>query len=244
MEATAVEEMYRIEDRHWWFQGKRRIVLGEFDRIARTLPDGPILDLGCGTGRTLAELAKRRFSVGIDPDRGCMRFCQERGLDGLVRSIGNHLPFKTDSVAAITALDILEHLQDDAGCAEEIHRVLKPDGILLASVPAYAFLWSPHDDVLHHLRRYARRSFRTLLEGAGFQLERLFAFNYLLFPLIAAVRLVRRIMPVKRESTDFFQLPGPVNAALRGLFEIEWAVNRIANVPVGVTWMALARKVR
>lgn len=242
MERSAIEEMFRIEDQHWWFQGKRRIVLDTLDRLLPTAPDGPIVDLGCGTGRTLNELRTRRMATGVDPDPHCLRFCRERGIPSLVRSFGNDMPFASSSLGAVTALDILEHLEDDLGCAREIHRILAPEGLLLASVPAYRFLWSPHDDVLHHLRRYTRRAFVSVLERAGFHIERLFAFNYLLFPPIAAVRLVRRLLPVKRDSTDFFLLPKPMNATLRALFEIERCINRVVSVPVGVTWMAVGRK--
>lgn len=244
MERSAVEEMHRIEDRHWWFQGKRRVVLGTLDRLLASLPAGPILDLGCGTGRTLRELASRRPAFGLDADPACLGYCAERGSRGLGRTHGERLPLRDGALALVTALDILEHLDDDLAAAREIHRVLRPGGALLASVPAYRLLWSPHDEVLHHRRRYTRREFTELLRRAGFEVERSFAFNYLLFPPILAVRLLRKLLPIGRGSTDFFLLPRPLNAALRGLFELEWAIDRVLSVPVGVTWIAIARKAR
>ncbi|MBL8898755.1 MAG: class I SAM-dependent methyltransferase [Planctomycetes bacterium] len=244
MELQAVEEMFRIEDRHWWFQGKRRVVLGTLDQLLSTLPAGPLLDLGCGTGRTLREFEQRRRSFGLDADRACLGYCAERGARGLARSHGERLPLRDESLALVSALDILEHLDDDAASAREIHRVLKPGGVLLASAPAYRFLWSPHDEVLHHRRRYTRAEFTTLLRSAGFVIERRFAFNYLLFLPILAVRMLRKLLPFGRGSTDFFLLPRPLNALLRALFEVEWAIDRVLSVPVGVTWIVVARKAR
>lgn len=242
MERSAVEEMHRIEDRHWWFQGKRRIVLGTLDRLLPSLPAGPILDLGCGTGRTLREMDSRRPAAGLDADGACLRYCRARGARGLAQINGEHIPLRTSSQALVTALDILEHLDEDLLCAREIHRVLKPGGVLLASAPAYQFLWSPHDEVLHHRRRYTRGEFTRLLENAGFVVERNFAFNYLLFVPILAVRMLRKLLPWGRETTDFFLLPRPINAMLRALFEVEWAIDRVCTIPVGVTWMVIARK--
>lgn len=242
MERSAVEEMYRIEDRHWWFQGKRRVVLGTLDRLLPSLPAGPLLDLGCGTGRTLREMSRRRAAAGLDADAACLRYCRERGERGLALINGEHIPLRSESQALVTALDILEHLDEDLLCAREIHRILKKGGVLLASAPAYQFLWSPHDEVLHHRRRYTRREFSRLLEDAGFVVERNFAFNYLLFLPILAVRMLRKLWPWGRETTDFFLLPRPLNAMLRFLFEIEWAIDRVLTVPVGVTWVVIARK--
>src|SRR5262249_42972179 len=151
-----------------------------------------ILDAGCGTGALLealrADPANR--AVGLDFSEAALQFCRERGYDRLVRGDLTVLPFPDARFDVITALDVIEHLDDDAGAAREIARVLKPGGILVASVPAYRFLWSGHDIALHHRRRYQMSEMTGLLRSAGLAIEKSTYLLTALFPLAAAQRLL------------------------------------------------------
>ena len=157
---------------------------------------------------------------------------------------GEALPAQSESVDVITALDLLEHIPDDAAAVAEMARVLRPGGILLVMVPALPFLWSEHDEALDHLRRYRARQLREILEGAGLKVERLSPLITLLLAPIGALRLLQRILRRKNAhpETAFIVPPALVNVLLTWLLWLEsrWAVRW--NLPVGVSLMGVARK--
>lgn len=234
---------FELEDRHWWFAGRRRIVLSTLE--ARLGPDANslrILDFGCGTGTMLGHLRRFGEAQGVDGDSEAIRFCLQRGEDQVQLSESAELPFAADSFDLVTTLDVLEHIEDDAGAAGEIRRVLRPGGTLLATVPAHQWMWGAQDEISHHFRRYSATSFSELISGAGFRLDRLTYFNSLLFPPIAAVRLARRGRQREGPVQSDFELTrdGTANRLLARLFASEAAWLRRRDLPFGVSLMALA----
>jgi SAM-dependent methyltransferase len=189
----AYEAEAEHEARHWWFQGRRRLLARLLDRLA--LPPGArVLDVGCGTGANGPVLAAGRFAVGADASPiplGLGRSAYAARL----RADGSALPFADRRFDLVCALDVLEHLDDDAGAVRELRRVLRPDGVLIVFVPALRLLWGRQDEVSHHRRRYSRRDLRVLIAGAGLRIDRLTFFNTLLFPPILAARLAMRLAP-------------------------------------------------
>jgi SAM-dependent methyltransferase len=235
-----------VEDVHWWFVARRRIFLTLLDRY---LEDGSentrrILDVGCGTGTMLTYLARYGTAEGIDMDADAIEYCHERGLTRVSQAGAEHLPFADGSFGLVTALDVIEHIDDDRAALQEVRRVLRPGGIFLVAVPAYRFLWGRQDDINLHKRRYQARELRERLTTAGFEVVRLSYINAVLFPAIAAVRLARHLLPKPENvQSDFtFPAPRPLNFLLGHVFGAERFVVRQLDLPFGVSIMALARK--
>ncbi len=235
-----------MEDVHWWFIARRRILLGILNRYIGASTNGArrILDVGCGTGTMLTYLARFGDAQGVDIDPEAIEYCHARGLTKVSQSGADTLPFDNDTFDLVTALDVIEHIDDDLGAMRETRRVLRPGGRLLMTVPAYRFLWGRQDEINLHKRRYVAREVRNRLKSAGFDVEKLTYMNALLFPAIAAIRLVRRVLPTPVETTsDFaFPAPRPLNYLLSELFGAERYVLGRFDIPFGVSILALAQK--
>jgi SAM-dependent methyltransferase len=242
VEPALYDTTYRVEDTHWWFSGRRAIVL---DALRREMDakncDARVLDLGCGTGRNLVELQALARPVGLDLEGRALAWSRKRGLQRLVQGGAEQLPFQAGSFDTVTALDLLEHIQDDTAGAREVHRVLRPGGKFLVFVPAYRWLWGPQDDVSHHLRRYNPSTLATVLSQAGFEVRRLSHANLLLFPLILAGRWFLRITR-KRVDTENTLHPSWSNGILKQIFSLERYLLRALNLPMGVSLLCIAVK--
>ena len=161
--------LYQVEERHWWYVGRRRIIRSLVEKICATLnkPNPRILDVGCGTGANLKMLADYGRAEGVDISPQAVDFCRERGLDSVKLGAAEQLPYENDSFELVTALDVIEHLDDDVAGLREMRRVLRRDGRLLLFVPAFMFLWGVQDDVSNHRRRYTLPSLLRAVEEAG-----------------------------------------------------------------------------
>jgi SAM-dependent methyltransferase len=238
-------ELFELEDRHWWFRGRREILLRVLDNELPQSQSGQrrILDVGCGTGALTQRLAAYGEVQGLDADPEAIRFCRLRGMENVQQASGP-FPFEDGEFDLVTALDVLEHVPDDRGMLDEIRRVLAPGGHFLGTVPAYRFLWGPHDEVAQHQRRYVAPELRSRVEQAGLKVRRLTYFNTLLFPPIAAVRLLRRLRPGAGEARSDCHLgrTGALNGFLRRVFALEAPLVRRVKLPFGVSILVLASK--
>jgi len=256
VELHEYEVMYRAESRHWWFQGSRRVLLSLLRRYgpeprAAGVPLR-LLDMGCGTGITLDRLSRSAAldSYGVDLEGAALSFCQARGLTRLARASVTALPFADATFDAVTALDVVEHVEDDVRALSEAARVLRPGGVAFVTVPAHSWLWSDHDRALHHQRRYGRAQLDERLRAAGLVPERLSFYNTALFPVVALVRLAQRLRRFVRAPervavprSDVRVPPAAANVALRELFAAEGAWLARADLPFGVSLVAVARRV-
>jgi SAM-dependent methyltransferase len=248
MRADEHERMFRFETEHFWFVGTRAVIRDVLARTAVATRPGLakpwLLDVGCGTGSFLSSLPERFERVGLDYFQAALQFHRTRGPWPLVRGSATQLPLADASVDVVTALDVLEHLADDATAAAEIRRVLAPGGICLATVPAFEALWSTHDDALGHQRRYRRDAFVRLFEDAGLVPETVSYYNTWLFPALAVNRLVRRLLPSKPgpATSDLSELPGPLNRALGALLASEARLLRHGRLPFGASLIGVFRR--
>jgi SAM-dependent methyltransferase len=237
-------EYYEIEDKHWWFVGRRHVLLAILDKYLPSCKSRRILDVGCGTGTMLGYLTRYGQVQGIDADEEAVRFCMERGVTNVQQVTSASLPFADGAFDLITMLDVLEHIEDDAGTLRELYRILRPGGVILISVPAYPFLWGPQDEISNHKRRYVAPELRARLVEAGFRIQRLSYFNTFLFPAIAGIRLIRPYRPGSPDLKSDFTMtkPGPANRLLSRIFALEAPIVRMTNLPFGVSIVALVRK--
>jgi SAM-dependent methyltransferase len=242
MDERLMRAMLELDEQHWWYRGRRKIIRAELDRVA--LPAQAVaLDAGCGSGRTLDELAAYGEVHGIELDPEAAQLARNRGR-GEVR-IGRleALPWDDATFDLITCLDVIEHTPDDRLTLRELRRVCKPGGWLLVTVPAYQALWSLHDEANHHYRRYSRASLRSAALAAGWQLERMTSFNTLLLAPAAAVRVAQRRFRRDGEYTPELRIgPEWLNAALERPLRLEarW-LSRGGTLPAGLSLLAVMR---
>jgi 2-polyprenyl-3-methyl-5-hydroxy-6-metoxy-1,4-benzoquinol methylase len=239
MESHEYEVMHAEEVRHWWFRGRRRIIL---DRL-RGIAGARILDYGCGTGGNSSAYSMYGSVIGIEPDSTAVRLARARGGAQYCRASGTELPFRHSIFDVVVASDVLEHIENDSAAVSEIVRVLRPGGAAIISVPAHQWLFSEHDAALHHHRRYSKALLRNLLEHGGLRIRRLSYWNAALFPVIGLYRLVRKPPRTTQPRSDTHSLPWLVNEALTMLLAAEAAVLRHAPLPWGVSLLAVAERV-
>jgi len=181
---------------------------------------------------------------GVDLDFEAVGYCRERGLDNTAQASAGRLPFRDETFDLVTMLDVLEHIRDEASALAQASRVIRPGGLLLVAVPAYRILWGAQDEVSQHQRRYLAKQLGRRVQGAGFRVRRLTHFNTILFPPIAAVRLMRRVVrrPPSPRSDFTFPAPTVVNAVLAKVFGSEASVVSRTDLPFGVSIVCLAEK--
>ena len=237
--------MYRVEGEHWWFAGRRRILESFLRQIFPTPnpqpPTPKILDVGCGTGANLEMLAQFGDAHGVDISDDALEFCRARGLTQVKKGLAEKLPYADGEFALVTALDVVEHLDDDVAGLREMWRVLKPGGYGLFFVPAFMWLWGVQDDISHHRIRYTRKQISERVAQAGFTVERATYANITFFAPILAGRALMRVTGVKPESENNINV-----SALNGVFGQLFGAERFwlnkLNLPFGVSAICVARK--
>jgi SAM-dependent methyltransferase len=242
---TEQDRLERMEQRYWWHVGRRHLV--ERFLLRRFGDSGglDICDVGCGTGRNLELLGRFGRAVGVEPPGPGLDRCRARGLgeDRVVAGTAHALPFEEGRFDLVTALDVLEHLEDDEAGLRELGRVLRPNGFVLLTVPAYRFLWSVHDESLGHRRRYVASELHGKLNGAGFVVvKRSYAVSFAL-PGIVGFRVVQGLFPaVAERGASYVEVPAAVNALLAGSIRAESRLLDAVDLPLGTSIVAFARK--
>lgn len=243
MERAEYERMDAVEDRLWWYGGLRALVLDQVRRFGERAAVRPWIDAGCGTGGMLARLASGVplldwAGLEADPDAATIAAAKS-GVPVVVGSV-NDLPLAAASLGGLVSLDVLCHrLVDPARALAESHRCLESGGILVLNLPAYRWLLSAHDARVHNARRFRRPEVTAMLAVAGFRVKRATYWNTLLFPLMAARRLLAR----GHAESDVSLLPAPVNALFGAVVALERRLLRWGiDLPFGGSVLVVAEK--
>ena len=243
MNADEYTNMERVEATHWYYAGKREFARRWLLRARPPRPEDTLLDCGAGTGRFAAEMQAHCRVLALDDHEEALRILRTRFRPEQILSLaGDQVPLPDGSIEYVTALDVLEHVPDDAAVVRGFHRLLKPGGIALVTVPASMALWSDWDVVLHHFRRYHRAQLRALFPADQWELVHLNYTNVPVYPAVWLVRKWRSWFPAKGgavRSED--KVPGPfVNALLRLAFvpPAYWSI----PFPFGVSLLLVARR--
>lgn len=261
MDAKLYDELWNVEQRHWWFQARRHIVWSLVKRFVYSpsagadtrsspgtlwvAPRSPlrICELGCGTGGNLADVADRHDVVGVECSPHALEYARRRLGDRIHRgSLPDDIRLPLASFDVVLLTDVLEHIEADARSAHTALRLLRPGGIVVATVPAYQWLYSPRDAHHHHFRRYSKLRFRALWPARDSQILLLSHYNTLLFPPAAAVRLATKLLPRRDETGDLSIPPASLNRLLARIMQSEANLLGRLPLPFGLSLVAVVRK--
>jgi 2-polyprenyl-3-methyl-5-hydroxy-6-metoxy-1,4-benzoquinol methylase len=238
MERIVYDRMAELDERHWWYRA-RRDILGELIRREISLPaEARILEVGCGTGHNLPMLGAFGHVDAIEIDEAAREIASHRlGHPVMNAPLPELSGVGSGNYDLIAILDVLEHIEADREALVSLASKLRPGGRILITVPAHPWMWSAHDVVNHHHRRYTRRTLRAVVAEAELKLEMMSWFNSLLFPLAAAARLAGRI--TGKEDSDDKLPPAPINSLFEAVFGLErYAIGRVP-FPPGVSLAAI-----
>ena len=242
MRTDLYADLFKEEDTHWWHVAKRKIIIELLNKYLKSKKGNKVLDIGCGTGKNMEALSVFGETYGADPSGDALDFAKFRGLKNLIQARANDLATEGSFFDVVTMLDVLEHIDEEA--LQEVSRTLKDEGLLVIHVPAYAWLWSKWDEILHHKRRYTKTSLNAALNKFGF--ETVFSsyhFSYLVLPAYV-VRFIKSKIKKEGEYTSDFQNS---NFLIQNIFTFLSAIERFLilfgfSVPFGTSVICLAKK--
>lgn len=243
MEWPEYQQMYCVEDQHWWFVSRRRLAAA---LIEQWIPgsDYRILDVGCGTGGNLAYLQQLGAVTGLDLSADALGLAQGRNLPGLVQASGLQLPYPAETFHLVTVFDVLYHrwVSDDSSAITELYRVLEPGGWLLITDSALPLLWSVHDEIYYARQRYVLDEMQRKLRTAGFQIRRASYTNALLLPLALLYRALAHWLALEKKID--LEIPPPwLNQSF--MLARAWEttmLQRGLTFPVGSSLVCLGQK--
>ncbi|WP_294260634.1 class I SAM-dependent methyltransferase [uncultured Sphingomonas sp.] len=241
MDRIVYDRMAAHDTTHWWYRARREILADYLTREASLPKAARILEIGCGTGHNLPMLAGFGEVDAIEIDPAARGFAAER----LGKAVGDApLPSLTGvergAYDLIAVLDVVEHVEDDVGALRGMAEVLKPGGAILITVPAHPWMWSAHDTVNHHHRRYSKRTLDKAIRNAGLRHNGLRYFNSLLFPVAVAARVAGKL--TGKDDSDDSPPAAPVNKALEAVFRLERHLVGRVPLPPGLSIITLVRK--
>lgn len=244
MNSEEYANLERVERDHWYYSGKRRFIRAWIHRVRAPKRTDVLLDVGAGTGRFAESLKDECRVLVLDDHAEALALLRSRfPADQVLALSGDRVPLADGSCDYVTALDVLEHVGDDAAVVRDLHRLLRPGGLALITVPADMALWSDWDEVLHHHRRYDRRQLGALFGDGGWEILHLGYTNVLAYPAVRLVRAWRRRFPAAPgapRAEDRIPVR-PLNALLRWSFEAS-AMSRFP-FPFGVSLLLVARRI-
>lgn len=238
MEINTYNDLDIYEETHWWFMGRRRIIESFLQRYCPRAARA--LDVGAGTGyNTLLLEQYARKVCALEPAEAALKLFKNKNVTVFGSDLISFVPHEQFDL--VTLFDVLEHTEDDTAALMKIRGLVSRGGKVILTVPALPLLWSKHDEVHHHFRRYTKQTLQRAVKKAGFTLIRMSYFNFYLFPIVLIVRIVRRFFPRERGS-DFQHLPPLINTFLVLVFGSERYLLRFLNLPLGVSLICVLEK--
>jgi SAM-dependent methyltransferase len=241
MDRSVYSRMAATEEAHWWFAARRRIIASLIRQCSPGTDDKEILEAGCGTGGNLEFLGQFGELSAFELDAASRQLAQEKsGIAVAEGALPDAIPFANKTFDLIFLLDVLEHVNQDCESLQSLAQRLEPDGKIVITVPAMPWMWSKHDEIHHHYRRYTRATLTKLAEQSGLKVENIGYFNCLLFPLALLRRIQSKI--TKSQTTDDALPPAWLNSILFNIFQLEriW-VGRV-GMPFGLSCFAILAK--
>jgi SAM-dependent methyltransferase len=239
MERVVYEQMAELDERHWWYRARRDVLAALISRLARPPAGAQILEIGCGTGHNLPMLGAFGHVDALELDEEARAHAKRRlGREIMSAPLPELAGVGDARYDLIGAFDVIEHIDDDAAAVGSIASKLKPGGKFVMTVPAHPWMWSAHDVVNHHKRRYSKAALKRLIEGSPLRLEAIGYFNSLLFPVAVAERLSSKLRG--KDDADLALPPAPLNAALERTFATERHLVGRVPLPPGLSLYAVA----
>jgi SAM-dependent methyltransferase len=244
MDKPYFKRYYKHERTHWWFKVRWKIIEDQLVHLKGSTDKIKILNIGVATGYTTEMLEKHGEVTSIEFDKDCCEFLKEELNIEVINGSILDLPFEDSSFDYVFALDVIEHVENDRKAMDEMLRVSRSDGHVFITVPAYMFLWSEHDDVNHHFRRYTSGQIKSLFVNREGTIRKLSYFNTLLFPPIYALRKIKTLFYRKDESktsnSDFETLNNSLFGTIAGfIFNLERPLLKILSLPFGVSIISI-----
>lgn len=243
MQEIVYHTNYELEDNYFWFLARNKIVMKLIDNYFEIDKDTDFLDIGCGTGGFTKVIDSKFNAIGLDTSQIALDYSAKRGINNLYCSLLSDFPKDNWDVKAASMLDVIEHIEDDVSVVNEVFNLLPDNGYFIATVPAYKWLWSKHDEIHMHYRRYSRKNFNKLLSNAGFEIVYSTYFNSLLFPPAAAVRIIDKITGRDKKKSEPVDKVSPLmNKIFNIIFSFEAKLLPLLKFPFGLSIITVARK--
>jgi 2-polyprenyl-3-methyl-5-hydroxy-6-metoxy-1,4-benzoquinol methylase len=244
MEESIYDNFYRLEDKHWWFQGRKEIVMKLIEKYYKTKKDSMVLDIGCGTGMMVKNLLKYGNVLAMDKDARAIEYAKSKAPEA--NFLLGYFPenYPEGKFDLITAFDVMEHIDDDEKSFEVVTALLKPGGIFVATVPAYNFLWTAHDEVNFHKRRYSKKDLAEKIIKTGLVIRKISYYNSFLFVPGVTIKMFKKFTPFNKTKIDLGNNlpPAFLNRILQEIFSLEKFYLSRFNLPFGISLIAIAQK--
>ncbi len=245
MNKLEYDRMADREKTYWWHLGRLQIIKTYIAVAKKGKTNLKILNVGCGTGGTIDLLESFGKVENVDNSDDAIRFMKSSGHKNVVKVDGIKLPFKDASFDIVGAFDVLEHIQEDRAALKEWSRVLRPDGAIVVTVPAYQWLWSGHDEVLYHKRRYTKALIKKTARQAGLKVDKLSYAVVFSLPLVIGFRFINKIMKRQVSSeTSYVNVPTWTNRLFTKFLYLEAKLHNKLSFPAGTSVVAILRKAK
>lgn len=237
------QRYYELGETYFWLASHHDIVMAfanSLFREQRRTRELKILDVGCGPGNLISRLLPWGEVIGADASADALTFCQQKHNVQVKQIMTKDLPFPDNTFDFVFAIEVIEHIEDDLNAMRELYRILKPNGFLITTVPAFMFLWGSHDEWNGHFRRYTKRQFCRLAVAGGFAVEKSRYFKLLFFLPLVILRFLKKA--TNKKTDDFYAVSPPINRLFRRLINAETPIISTFNLPIGTSLISILHK--